>query len=260
MSKTICHVGAASLLLLFTAACDDAKSDAPASSSATPTAAKSAAPSATGSAAAKPAATAAASASAAAEPPKMVFGLFSGAPAFEGKAKAHATSGVSFDVPSGWNAEDDMGEEKLILVFSNMPGTAKGRLWFKSGEDMNKWASAAEMAKSQTKKTGKLDDGSSLPMPSMCEDAVFKATNVHPTKVVWVGDPNAASFGPAKLAGSAIEAKDPDDKWKMYCVRIAITEKAGIYGAVGWRIDKKDSEASAKAVGNVLKSFRPEGS
>jgi len=259
MLKTTRQLGAAAVLLLLTAACDDATQGSPASSSATPSAAKSAAP-ANSAAAAKPAATASASASAAAEAPKPGFDLFSGKPSFEGKAKPHATSGVSFDVPSGWNAEDDMGEEKLILVFSNMPGTGKGRLWFKSGEDMNKWASAAEMAKSQKAKSGKLDDGSSIPMNTMCEDAVFKATNVHPTKVVWVGDAQDATFGAGKLPGSALEAKDPDGKWQLYCVRIAITDKAGIYGAAGWRIDKKDGEAAGKAVGNLLKSFRPEGS
>jgi len=253
MSKTN-HIAAASaaLLLLCTTACDDTKSDASASSSARPTAAKSAAPTSSADAVAKAATTA--TASPAVEAPKPSFDLFSGAPEFEGKAKPIARTGVSFDVPPGYQSWDLMREDKLILGFDNPPKTAKGMLFFKSGEDMNTWASAATLAKSQTEKVAR---GGAL---TLCEESVFKATNVHHTKVVWVGEPKDATFGAAKLPGSVIEAKDPKDKWKIYCLRIAITDKAAVYGAVGWRIDKKDSEASAKAVSNVLKSFRPEGS
>lgn len=228
-------------------------------------AASSAKPATTAKALATPEATAAPSASAAeAEPePDPGLDLFAGAPD-EGKSQPKAFMGVSFDLPSTWNTYDDR-QEKIISAFSNMPSTAKGRLFVYTLENATEWASVKELEASQKEKEGKVTDAdgkviSTIPTQTFCETAVFEATNVHHTKVEWVGGPQAATFGAAKSPGVVLEAKEPKGEWKLYCVRIAITDTVGVGGAFGWRLDKKDSEEVGKAVVNYIKSFRKEGS
>jgi hypothetical protein len=205
--------------------------------------------------------TASATATAAAKAPG--FELFSGAPSFEGKTKPKAFMGVSYDLPTGWKSFD-IRSEQLIAGLSNPPMTVKSRLWLNFDQDMSVWATAADMAKLEKEKTAKVFQGGkqidTVPIPSACEEAVFKTTNVHHSEVQWVGEPKDATFGTAKRPGAVLEAKDPKGKWTIYCLRVSISDKIGMFGAVGFRADRPDSESNGKALVHVVKSFRAEGS
>ncbi len=222
---------------------------------------ESSAPAATTSSA-KASASASASASAApAAPPALE--LFSGAPAFEGKTKAYTFMGVRYDMPLTWREWNDK-PEKLIATFNNPPNTVKGKLWLAFVKDTASWATAEAMTKTEEEsRTAEVTQGGkktgTLKVPSACEDAAFKATNVHHTKQTWSGPPKAATFGATKRPGAVMEGKDPKGKWTFYCVRAALTDSIGLVGAVAYRVDKKGHEKNGAALRAVLKSFRGEG-
>ena len=83
---------------------------------------------------------------------------------------------------------------------------------------------------------------------------MFEAVGVPIPKIQWVGEPQNATFGEARSPGAFLEAKDADGKRSLYCVRIAVSDKLGVVGGIGWRTDKGD--ADAKLMTNVIKSIR----
>ncbi|MBW2459147.1 MAG: hypothetical protein JRI68_31910 [Deltaproteobacteria bacterium] len=213
------------------------------------------------SAKAKPTGQASASAAPAA-PPGLE--LFAGVPAFKDKTKPYMFMGVRYDMPVTWTEWNDKAD-KLISVFKNPPATVKGKLWLVWNQDFATWPTPAAMAKAEgeSRNAAVTQGGKAvgkLTVPSACESATFEATNIHHTKQQWEeGAPKAATFGAKQRAGAVMVGKDKGGKWQVYCFRAIVTDEIGLFGAVGYRTDKKGHEANAAALHEMIKSFRSDG-
>jgi hypothetical protein len=192
----------------------------------------------------------------AAAPAGSSVDLFAGAPAFEGKTTVRSFRGIAFDMPSDFRDFDDATAE--LVGFNNAPSTIKARFWLSKSDGRNAWATAAKLAETEKLKSAEVTQGGKslgkATTPSPCESSVFEAVGVQPAKIQWVGEPRDATFGEGRLPGAIFEGKDPDGKWRLYCVRVAISDELGVVGAIGWRTDKGDAEGNAMT--NVLKSLR----
>lgn len=196
-----------------------------------------------------------------AAPEPAGFALFAGAPSFgDEEPLTRNFKGVSFSVPKDWENGETYVPDRLLGRIQNLRGTARGRFLYHETDDAKRWASPDGIEESQTERTAKVTQNGkaigAIEVPSWCEGVVYRGTVVHPSKQRFEAEAQPARFGVDELPGSVLEGKDAAGKWKLYCVRIAISDRLGVLGGLGHRVDGENAEALAASIASVMKSFR----